>query len=1245
MDPRFDRARKAALADLVAERDTQEATSPMGVVKRAHVEAFKGGQQLVSQAGDAAGNAWDTITGWPDAIANSQTIQNISKWGDQGPVDHSQDLLHELENGGPSPMANSEEEQMQADVSKELGDSTLARSTAGIIGGVAEAGFNTFDAIKDDYTYTGPKSDFRKAVEAIDEDNREKDAVANITGSIAQFTAGLIGVGKVLGPVKALSSGKLAATAFEIARGGLAGALAMDPFEERLSDTIQQFPALENPVSAVLANDPDDSESLGRFKNALEGMGMDLAVAGAFGTVLKGIRYFRGGDIKQAEQVIAELASDEASVKAVLSAEKPRIRVKAGSERVPMETPQGTPQAAADATQEAVQPSVVDEAGDQLGDGVTEVKRPRRKEIKAPDFKSIVDGTTVDVDAIYKAGGYQAAKDAGYTFNTGASTPWQLLNTSDDVKVFLQNTAEVLKKDWDKVKGGDILSDAKLNRQIKNMVDWFNEDPASVVSEIVRSGKESIPMVRNMQAGYLISNKMFMDAYQVVDDMRWGKYAKYGDDIHQAQAESIRRLEVASQVYSSTQSIRSNTGRALRRMRGEFAIKPEDIARMKSLTPEQYMDFLTTTGGDPRKLKDLAKPGFIKRFWDEAMFVQRNGLLWGYPTHLVNMTGNGLMLFLRPVEKILGGIMQAAVGQGSPVVEQSAKEMYYTLASTWDGMKDGAAVFLKGDSKLAPHTSGWLDTEKVDTAQLGSLMEFGLRKFDTPADLYHNMMASFAYLYRNVSGVPTRTLAAQDEFFKTMRYRGVVQARASVEARRLGKTGQAFKDHISTRLKEAFDEAGRGIDPEALLEAQTTTFNQELLQGTVGASVRNFRANHTWTGGILPFVKTPINVLRYAHKYTPALNLFQKEYRQMISGAMGTEAQAQALGQMALGSMFATSAYSLAASGRITGGGPGDFKQQAELRATGWKPYSYRIEHADGSVTYVPFNRLDPMGMVFGIAADLHDFSVMDPENRNYTDLATAFSMAIAKNFGERTFLLNLNNMMDALSDPENNMERFLGQTGAAFVPGSSAMRNYANQDPYMREARNILDMALKDLPGYSEGLPMRRDVFGEPVIRQLGLTSNSKTDVVEAEHNRMMLEFGYGLSKPNPSDYGPDLRDVFLKDGTTTAYERLQELSAKPDEKAPTLKESLAKLISSKDYQNMADGPAGVAGTRLNALQGVVQKYRAAAMKRLKAENPEVLGKLEARKLKAAGAFLANSGRDTSRIDQLKDALGISKE
>lgn len=694
----------------------------------------------------------------------------------------------------------------------------------------------------------------------------------------------------------------------------------------------------------------------------------------------------------------------------------------------------------------------------------------------------------------------------------------------------------------------------------------------------------------------------------------------------------------AADMMASGASMRAAAGRSLRRNRRDFAITAEDIKNFGNIPPERLAEVLAQTKGDLKKLRQTVNPTFWRRLTDEAGFLLTNNLLWNWTTHAVNTTTNLYMLAARPGEKYLGSLLQGS--RGSAVRQQAAKEYAYTIASLSDAWTSMVDAFLKGDSILSPHTDEYFrQGSRVNAPQIQ------WRPIKDTWDLLYNGLMAANYkqvaqasgtaaegAYRVGVGLPTRALGGIDEFVKTLRYRAVVQARSAMEAGEAGLTGQAFKDHIQRGLDDALDMDGRALDAAALHEAQVTTFQQNLLQGTLGKNIQNFRHNYPPTVLILPFIKTPVNVLRYGWKMTPGLNMLQTEYRQMLTGSMGTEAQAHAMGQMALGGAFAGLATMLALEGRITGGGPSDYKLQQQLKDTGWQPYAFVWENEAGEKTYFPIGRFDPVGMVFGMVADIVDMQVTHPNTKEAQKGVYAVGIALAKSFSDKTFLMNMNQAIRAITEPDKNGAKFAGNMAGNLIPGSSGLKTYANPDMHLREARTFLDNMMKGMPGYSKTLPPQRDAFGDPMWRKRGLTTTSNYDEVEAEHTRIIMETGTGIRPPAPRHHGLDLRDVTLSDGKN-AFDVYQELAARPPRQR-SLKETLAKLIRSNGYGALVDVHSGERGTKLHALSTVVSKYREAAWWQLLRAYPEIRKEVMKSQIDIKAAIQAKRQAETGGRD-----------
>jgi hypothetical protein len=841
-------------------------------------------------------------------------------------------------------------------------------------------------------------------------------------------------------------------------------------------------------------------------------------------------------------------------------------------------------------------------------------------EISDDDLQTILKGASDEAKAIQTYGSKEAAAEAGEVLSRTSKLPWQKLRGTEEVMSFVNRSARVLKTQMDDAKGGDVMSDARVSEMVKARADLFGEDPAMLMGQMQEAGEAAKAMAANMEASFLVANRMFQETYDAAFRLRNGMLDEWGGDATKAAQEIKNRLMASADLLASAHSMSSNSGRALRRLRGAHQFKPEDLAQVKGMDGQKLADLIYQTKGDPKKLAQMANPTFLRRVMDEATFSLTNSLLWLWPTHVTNMATTALMTVGRPTEKLLGSLALGPKQGGDIIRQQAIKEYGYTVAALGDAWTAAKDAFLRGDSILSPHQTEFFagGGQTLRTAQ----QPLPWKPANSITDLAYNAWVSANY--RNIVGVPTRALGAADEFFKTLRYRAYVQAEAATKANQAGLKGEEFKRYVQDQMEKAIDPAtGQALDAKALQEAQVATFQQELLKGTAGATLQQVRARHQVLTFVVPFVKTPINVLRYSVKMTPVFNLLQKEFRDNIRGVNGAEAQAHAYGQMTLGATFMGLAATLALNGKMTGAGPSDPKALKELRATGWQPYAYVIDRPDGSKRYIPMNRLDPASMSMTMMVDLVSAIRHDPENADTEKGIMALALALGKNFSDRTFTQSLHQALEALTDEKGDKgEKYLASIAGNTIPLSSALRGI-NPDPHLREARSFIEMTLKNVPGYSQTLPPSRDAFGEPIARTIGLSTTGEADIVEAENMRLLVETGTGVFKPDPKFEGVDLRDITLSNGQN-AYDRYQELAGHlPGRKS--LKKYLADLIQSQRYQDLPDGDAVVKGTRIHALGAMVEKYRDVAKKVLIRENQELRALVKARQREARGAFIKN--------------------
>lgn len=130
----------------------------------------------------------------------------------------------------------------------------------------------------------------------------DKPETPTVTGdlieAVTQFAVGFKGIDKLVKANKFLAGGEAALkgikggkTLVNVLKGAGADLAAFDEQDERLSNVIQQVPALQNPVTEFLAADPDDGFAEGKLKQAIEGL-----TIGALGDVVfDGVKLLRKG--------------------------------------------------------------------------------------------------------------------------------------------------------------------------------------------------------------------------------------------------------------------------------------------------------------------------------------------------------------------------------------------------------------------------------------------------------------------------------------------------------------------------------------------------------------------------------------------------------------------------------------------------------------------------------------------------------------------------------------------------------------------------------------------------------------------------------------------------------------------------------------------------------------------------------------------------------------------------------------
>lgn len=376
---------------------------------------------------------------------------------------------------------------------------------------------------------------------------------------------------------------------------------------------------------------------------------------------------------------------------------------------------------------------------------------------------------------------------------------------------------------------------------------------------------------------------------------------------------------------------------------------------------------------------------------------------------------------------------------------------------------------------------------------------------------------------------------------------------------------------------------------------------------------------------ILPFVNTPANIFNFAMERSP-IAPFTQRYADAIA-AGGAKADL-ARTKMAIGSMTMALGYEMAMNGVITGSGPSN-PAARDLWMRSHQPYSIKI----GDQWYA-YNRLDPLGYMFGAVGDL--FEAIDnsrPEDgiqEDLTEITAITAFSLAENALDKNYLSGLANFMKAATQPDRYATSFVEQFASSFIPYSAALGQAAKiTDPVKRHTSNITERFKSRIPGFGTELPARRDLWGREETYSSGLGVMYDTFVpvqskpVSSEPiDEFMKKEGWSLGKGGGTIQidgetvsmrnEPEARNRFyqLRGSTRPSEANLengawQQIEARYGDK--TLLETLNELVAGKSDWSERFNELPSADDRENFIRKIVSHYRKAATSQLLDEYPHL--------------------------------------
>lgn len=592
-------------------------------------------------------------------------------------------------------------------------------------------------------------------------------------------------------------------------------------------------------------------------------------------------------------------------------------------------------------------------------------------------------------------------------------------------------------------------------------------------------------------------------------------------------------LEGAREAAAMGDFLKDATGRTL------FQLREEAQRGLQLDTPQQLSKFIH----DSRRATAV----------EMGMEVWVNALLSGPMTHATNMVSNALVsLYSIPETAVAGGVgaVRRSFGgtEGVYAGEASAR-LWGVMQGAQDGVRAGWSTFKAED-------------------MIGS-------KLEQPR--FKAVPGPVGTAVR----LPGRMLSAEDAAFKALAYRQQVNALAYRQATREGLTGEAF----SARLSDLMQNPTEAMMADATKSAFYQTFNNEL--GETGRAIQMFANSHPLVKLVIPFIRTPLNIVKFAQERS-LFGLFSSEVRANLSGVNGAAAMDTQVARIALGTAVSVSAVGLAAQGLLTGGGPSDPRERAVLMQTGWQPYSVKVGD-----TYYSYQRMEPLGSLMGVAADMYE--VGHAATTGETEhLAKMILASVSKNLTSKTWLKGPSDLIQAVTDPDRYGETYIKSLAGTVVPSVVAQTTRV-YDPYLRDARSVLDQIKSRIPGLSETVLPRRDVWGEPIRLEGGLGPDLLSPIYESRLNNDPVNQRLLALKIYPSRPERKIRGVEL---TAQQYDDFARISGRMS------KVRMDALIGAAGFSALPEFVQG------RVIRETLSDARESARTLIMMQNPEIIQK-----------------------------------
>lgn len=753
---------------------------------------------------------------------------------------------------------------------------------------------------------------------------------------------------------------------------------------------------------------------------------------------------------------------------------------------------------------------------DELPD--TAAHQPTLKATPDPTVTKAQPGTSLKTpDNVPRTSDSPITFDQSSFMEPSGKIKWENVSSDDTLSGYMKDFAD-LNNDFLAARKGNLTVDDRLE-----MADYLAENPSRMRGNVTRLYnmfvKDEIPVDVRF---YSLKEALKQNTQRLVD------LAKDNDAVGFAEASLMQtRLQNA---FAGVRTTWGRIGLELQKDKGLIQVERVNMLLQTTIgkTLEQVQRDMIRIG----EYDTAAKVNkYLKSSYGEmALEAFKNYLISGPLTHFSYLAGNEIFTMVQVVPEtgaaaVVGKIREAITGKkslpGQKVefgeVGAGLYGMLYGHKNGWKAAKqsflEGQTTPLQGEDLAATPFSATQHIPNFENVggsgvniPLGSALRFAGERMVAPIHSFNRTVNFFAFrdqiIFRTVSG----------------------------EGLEPGSV--AFRNRVAEL---------QNFTPESILRQARDKATEGALMGPSGKFLKTVQAVTTYEtelpligkiqplSFIDPFVHVAGNVNRLAAERTP-LGFIFKNVRDDIAGKNGTLAQDTAIAKMALGSSLFAAVGGLYATGVIQPGRPKDYKQAAADLYVKGLPHSVRI----GGMTYA-FDRLGIVGTQLSLMTDFWSAINHGWNERSFSAGASEFVSGMLEHLSSEGFLSGFSDMFKAADEPDKYGQGWVNNLITNIsVPYSVGLGQVARQvDPFSRRYHGFLETVESKIPGLSERLEPRIDIWGQEVPNKefLGVYAQQAHDDPLSQY---LAEKGWW-----PAPAGKKINGVELTETQQTQYAR----------------------------------------------------------------------------------------------------------